>query len=74
MDSKKIRSLLCSGNQITDEGLIHIFDSLELNHHFELEELELRENNLTSKSIDILLSACDRFQSLQKIHLEDNKG
>jgi hypothetical protein len=50
MDAPKIRKLGLAGNMISDEGLVEIFDGLELNHRFELEELNLRQNNLTNKA------------------------
>ena len=62
-----------AGNQITDDGLINLFDILEKSHHFEIEEVILNDNQIGKKGGEALYTFCTRFSNLVALSYENNK-
>jgi len=73
VQNKSIRKLSLAGNKLTDQSIFDLSEKLEVSHHFELEELDLSDNNIGKQGADTILEMIRTFKNLLKINISENK-
>jgi len=73
VQNKSIRKLSLAGNKLTDQSIFDLSEKLEVSHHFELEELDLSDNNLGKQAADTILEMIRTFKNLLKINISGNR-
>ncbi|KRX08878.1 MIR motif [Pseudocohnilembus persalinus] len=63
-----------SGNNLTDEGILNLCYELEKSHHFELEELDLSDNQITDLGAKTLMTFPSRMKNIVKLNVDQNEN